>query len=296
MTRPGWNSPARAMTLWDIMNKFETAGVALIVHKLALAVGRLRFEAIAGRGADQIPDGARNLMVEAVRFTEEIVFKDVRDVVEATDSVKHYLADPMANVSGMSAVAQRYTDDILRALNDRKFLRVADSRTEMVDHDHLFGEEVHRAFPSAQWEIREAGNCLAADCNTAAVFHLMRVVEHGLRAFCIDVGMPRIVREFRKVTRSRVYMPVEYGTWDKILNQLNAAIRTKVNTFRRNADKQSAQEFYWPVHQEFEGFKDAFRNHVMHTRSRYSTETADAVFAHVKRFMMLLATRVKEQN
>lgn len=46
----------------------------------------------------------------------------------------------------------------------------------------LFGEEVYKAFPDARNDIHEAGCCMALTRPTAAVFHLMRVLECGLAA------------------------------------------------------------------------------------------------------------------
>ena len=39
---------------------------------------------------------------------------------------------------------------------------------------YIFGEDVHKAFPSAATDISEAGICLALSRATACVFHLMR--------------------------------------------------------------------------------------------------------------------------
>ena len=58
--------------------------------------------------------------------------------------------------------------------------------------------------------------------------------------------------------------------------------------------KQSAQEFYYPALQDVRGIKDAWRNHVMHTRREYTALEADAILEHVKRLMATLAPKVKE--
>ena len=42
------------------------------------------------------------------------------------------------------------------------------------------------------------------------------------------------------------------------------------------------------------GFRDAWRNHVMHTRAEYSREDASAVLSHVKRLLQTLAVHIKE--
>ncbi|WP_069095406.1 hypothetical protein [Methyloligella halotolerans] len=46
----------------------------------------------------------------------------------------------------------------------------------------LFGESVEKKFKNAAFEVEEAGKCLALRRSTACVFHLMRVLEVGIRS------------------------------------------------------------------------------------------------------------------
>src|SRR5262249_39536541 len=54
----------------------------------------------------------------------------------------------------------------------------------------LFGEEVATKFVPANQDIEEAGKCLALSRGTATVFHLMRVMEAGLKALAKPLGIP----------------------------------------------------------------------------------------------------------
>jgi hypothetical protein len=56
------------------------------------------------------------------------------------------------------------------------------------EHPHLFGRDVNRHFPSAKFDIREAGSCLALGRNTACVYHLARAAQIPLRCLCRDLG------------------------------------------------------------------------------------------------------------
>jgi len=49
---------------------------------------------------------------------------------------------------------------------------------------------------------------MAIEANTAAVFHLMRVAEHGLRTLAYDRRI--------KVPKG----PIELATWDDVIKQL----------------------------------------------------------------------------
>ena len=55
----------------------------------------------------------------------------------------------------------------------------------------IFGLDVESKFSVMSEDIAEAGKCLALERSTAAVFHLMRVMEIGVQRLC-----RRQVREF----------------------------------------------------------------------------------------------------
>jgi len=56
----------------------------------------------------------------------------------------------------------------------------------------LLGTDVNAAFPSAQPDVEHASKCFAFDRNTAVVFHLMRVMEVGLRALAASLNDPKL--------------------------------------------------------------------------------------------------------
>ena len=124
------------------------------------------------------------------------------------------------------------------------------------------------------------------------MFHLMRVVEHGLRAFCVHFGIKRVRKENKK-NKKVTYTSLDWEQWDTLLGQMRARVGVRLAAAKRGAKKQTYQEFYLPVFQDIEGIKDAFRNHVMHARRQYSPEDAEAILSHVKRLMNMLSARVK---
>jgi hypothetical protein len=157
-------------------------------------------------------------------------------------------------------------------------------------------ESVWTAIQDARYDIEEANDCYALGKNTASVFHSMRIVEWGLRAFAEHLGFT----EVKKGEKNGVDIvePVEYATWDRILGQLRKHANGLIDAVTDRMERQSLQEFYNSALSEIEGFKDAWRNHVMHTRRSYSAEDAVAVLTHVQRFMRLLVTKgvVKHEN
>jgi hypothetical protein len=126
------------------------------------------------------------------------------------------------------------------------------------------------------------------------VFHLMRAVEWAMRAFCGHLGFTEVVEKYDRGGGNHEYRSIEYATWEKVLGQLRGKIDEHVAKITDRAEKQEAQAFYVNSWQEIWAIKEAWRNHVMHSRVHYSPEDAVAILAHVRRLMVTLSKRVGE--
>jgi hypothetical protein len=139
------------------------------------------------------------------------------------------------------------------------------------------------AFPSKEmrFEIQSGVDCYALGHSTAAIFHFMRVVERGLRA---------------TAKKLRVKLPgknqrVDFSEWQHVLT----AIRKKIDAAKqmsRGNKKVAELEFYSGALEHFAGFKDMFRDSVMHVRHEYKDADAEMAMRHVRDFMNRLSTRV----
>jgi len=139
-----------------------------------------------------------------------------------------------------------------------------------------FGAEVANAFPSASFDISEAGGCLAFDRGTACVFHLMRVMEVALRLLGDSLKLP--------ISTNR--------TWDSILRKCDQ------ETSKRFADKSAEwmgnEVFLSGAAAHLRNVKDAWRNPTMHVEAKYTEDEARNVFTQVQSFMRHLATQLAE--
>src|SRR5262249_12565292 len=115
----------------------------------------------------------------------------------------------------------------------------------------------------------------------SSVFHAMRVLEHGLRW---------LAGQFPNLTLRK---PVELENWESIIGNIQARIDEEL---KRNAPRTTQRDsdlaFYGKAAAEFRYFKDAWRNHVMHSRNDpYDEYEAGRVLEHVATFMAILAER-----
>ena len=160
----------------------------------------------------------------------------------------------------------------------RTFAFIPPDKDKLFERDELFGEAVSKAIPSAKSDIKDAGNCLAADLPDAAVFYLMRIVEFGLR---------QLARELKvKISKT----PLDYAGWQKVVNAIDEKLSAKMPKAR--GPKQSAAlKFKHDMLADFKAF-EVIRNEIMHGRSRFNEAEAIDLFNRVREFMQRLASRI----
>jgi hypothetical protein len=161
-------------------------------------------------------------------------------------------------------------------LGQRVFLFVPPESTKYLPVDAPpFGETVQSNFPEMAADIEDACWCLSVGRSTAAVYHLMRVMERGIERMAKRLKVPKD--------------QVEDKTWGQILNAINDAIRKLSD---RDSKEKRRKEKCAEASVHLNSVKIAWRNPTMHSRRRYTEEEAEAIFDNVKTFTSFLATTV----
>lgn len=146
-------------------------------------------------------------------------------------------------------------------------------------------EKIVAAFPDVEIESYAATDCYALTHNTASVFHSMRVAEIGLRT---------LAKERRiRLPRNKA---VEWGTWQETIKALDDEIRSIGQTWKPGRRKDTALEFYSGARADLNGFKDEYRNLVMHVRLHYDSFQAARALARVHDFMSRLAGKLDHKH
>lgn len=142
-----------------------------------------------------------------------------------------------------------------------------------------FGKTVGDRFPSTTFDANSAAFSLATTLSTAAVFHLMRVLESGL----VVIGKPFDVS-------------LAHTNWAPAIELLERKIREmhKDPVWKAMPDCKDQQEFYAQAVNYLAIVKDAWRNYTMHVRAKYNEDEAELIFLNVKAFMCKLAERFSE--
>lgn len=183
---------------------------------------------------------------------------------------------------GLVEIVRRF----IHETKNRKFLYLPRRSADYYEKSQLFGAAVADGFHSAADDIAEAGKCIALDRSTAAVFHLMRVLEVAIKATAASLGLADPVKEADR-------------NWGKMLGDKDLPVGIWAELDKRKKQKDPAwtrelAEFYQAVHTDLCAIRTAWRNPVMHVEGTYTEERALHIFNLVKGFMQHLAERVSE--
>ncbi len=147
----------------------------------------------------------------------------------------------------------------------------------------LFGIEVQNRFPAATYEIEEAGKCVAVGRSTAAVFHLMRVMECGIYAVARCLGITDPVRGSDK-------------NWGRILQKIHDERLSRNASATRGWTNLDDKAYFDGAYATLDAVRNAWRNTTMHVENKYSGEEALHIFVAVRAFMMKLASRMDQDG
>ncbi len=140
-------------------------------------------------------------------------FKNALNTIETT---KRWVTAGYCKYEAGQSEITHVIEAIHSEMMARQFFHLAPERAKYFNRGKPFGDSVDAAFPSARSDIREGANCIATDRYTAAVFHLMRTVEWGLRALCAEVGLRQVAQK-----KGRSHIPLQWAEWGLLLDQLS---------------------------------------------------------------------------
>ena len=187
----------------------------------------------------------------------------------------------------LEALIRQLRESLAADFESHVYFQIPVGRRNLIEPDApLFGHAVQTRYPGASRDIAAAGRCLALDEWTAAVFHLMRVVEYGLKDMArrLRLPFPRKPLDFQE-------MGTIIAKLEEKIEDLRKGAGSHTLKPRAVARKLKAVETYSKAAQQFWFFKEAWRNHVMHARATYDEAEAFKVYEAVKHFMQELALR-----
>jgi hypothetical protein len=141
-----------------------------------------------------------------------------------------------------------------------------------------------KKFNSIKQEVSAALDCVAFGDFNACIFHLMRITEIGLRALA------------RELAVSFPDKPIEWAEWQHLIDQISARGKAAAAAQPVGQKRDAARDFYSGAVHHFEGFKDKYRNAVMHMRRNYDEPDALRSINQVRDFMNGLSAKIGEKT
>ena len=163
-------------------------------------------------------------------------------------------------------------------LKGKAFYYVSD-HVELLSDSPLFGDKVEEAFPSARYDISEAGRCLALRRSTACVLHLMRALELGLASLATALEVGHADRN-----------------WQAIIECIEKQIGLRNKHTHGPKWKDEDEPFFSGAVFHFQLVKNAWRNPTMHAKSKYTEEEAEEIYDGARSFMRHLSERLSEEE
>ena len=169
---------------------------------------------------------------------------------------------------------QRVQDEL-----EGKALYYVSDHVDLLSDSPLFGEQVDDAFPSARYDITEAGHCLALRRSTACVLHLMRALEPSLASLAAALGVDHADTN-----------------WQNIIDRIEKEIGSRNKGTHGKKWKNEDEPFFAEAATHFRMIKNAWRNHAMHAKDKYTDEEAEKIYDSVNFFMRHLSDRLSEEG
>lgn len=273
-----WDGSRRLWSLWEIMKYVKVGEIISNLHKL----GKCSFLINASKNPlhiDHYKNSAKIYLQALLVHFEELNFvvptEYTKEMLRAFDLSIDAVSG--ASIDQLAAMIANTTEMECR----KKIFFEMDTRLgRYYDGVNLFGEDFVNKFPDAIFELDEAGKCFALNRPTAAVFHLMRLMEISIRAVarCLKVANPAKPSQ---------------RNWGTILRALKCEIDKKTSAagWRAAGDK----EFFESAYGSLDAVRIAWRNPTMHVENKYTNEEAEHIFIAVGGLMKKITSRI-DQN
>jgi hypothetical protein len=188
------------------------------------------------------------------------------------------------NLTSFYAAVSQITQIFGRELAGTAFYSVTPQEAALIaPTEPHWGNDLRNKFPSVLFDLDEAAACIAFSRSTAAVFHLMRIMEVGIGAIARCLGIPDPVKPSQK-------------HWGAISKTIQAELTARNSTAPPNWARADDRVFFADMFVLMEAVRTAWRNPTMHPDRKHTPEEASDIFGAVKTFMRKISSRLDENG
>lgn len=291
--RSSWQS-CRLWSLWDMTSNFFFSGAHTVLRELTIQVTVSHHNMRLAVSPFAVNDVSKDLeaRAQALRSLEHVM--ELADkmfpqlgcahINTAMQRLRYWMKQPAGEWSELNTRARALRDAIETELKEYVFYQYPKAKGVKFLAWQNDWQASLKAFPQIDRDVFAATDCYCLGHHDASVFHSMRVAEFGLRALANERRI--------KLAKNK---PLEWGTWQDIIKKLDAEIGV-IGGKKAGPAKDAALEFYSGARADLNGFKDEYRNVVMHVRANYDEYQALRALTNVHAFTERLAAKIDHTN
>jgi len=182
-----------------------------------------------------------------------------------------FFNDPNSAPQHIKDMANRLSSVIHSELDGQMLFFMEPSRVEYFNPLWLAASPVDEFFPQTCNELRSAGRCYSYGEPTACVFHLMRVIDAGLRSVAASLGISYDARN-----------------WSGIGQKIQAKMEEKY--VGKTDEWKKSEPFYASILTDIQAISRGHRNPVLHEiEKKYTDSEAHYLMTITEAFMSHLA-------
>ena len=273
-------NPNRLVSLWEIVQPFKAGECCTLFALMA------QYEQVAAANPprDLVPLETMGSIDSIIHGT--IFIATETGLGESLDFARRLDKDlkDSGRYGELQHGLKQLRDLIESEIRKKHMMVIPDDLAKYYKAKRPLGKAVYDSFPSARFDLTEAGNCLACGNNMAATMHLMRASEVGLWELGRDRQIP--------LAKSG---KIEFAEWGSIIKELEDAVKL-VQQWPNSQLKEKAHKLYNHALVEIRAFNDGWRRHAAHVRPEPKMEDDEvlALWGHVTRFFGALTPKIGE--
>ncbi len=222
-------------------------------------------------------ESIRGHLKYVLRYADKLEMTDIAHLIHEIFRPKIDTLDPLS-VEDVHLMRERISDSLQGVLSSYGCLLLTKKENALFESNEKEWEAVISKWGVLSYDIKESGKCIAIGRSTAAVFHLMRILEKSAQLLLQDLGITH--------HKSKA---VEDIVMKFTLDALGNKIKELENPQQGQKDKERVQKLSEAYTLLF-ACKEAWRNPVMHPGSIWTEEQALDIYGSTRKFMFFLSS------
>jgi hypothetical protein len=211
--------------------------------------------------------------------------RKLKECFESSEAIPKGRKFSLMQVHDLYRAIDEFTRRIRDEYTTRVFLAVPYGRAKYyADPKAFFGNQAWDALPTrGQFEMEEACRSFALARSTAAVFHVMRLLEVAIGAVRSSLGLPAPIKPSER-------------NWGVILKSIKDEIGSRNAKGGKGWAKPLDRSFFDEVYLLLSAVRDTWRNPTMHVENKYTEEEAENILGTARAFVRKVAARMDENG